>query len=226
MFRAIRVARSMDTPAGNRVRSATGQTQQEQWRRGIPGSPMAGRFGSERSHKTKLAIESPIPPSRFICFRGATVDSHAQLKLLGMCVSSYSCSPKYITDNLPEFLEHQSLTAYIPATDPARPVPAGNLLAPPYHPYESDDWMSIGHWAWWEGAAPGDSEDLTKTKEILSNRFRVIYVTTVPATIFLMVISFFVLTVALTMISRQSLRLNWNVNLISACPFLCNRLNV
>ncbi len=120
---------------------------------------------------TKLAIESPIPPSRFICFRGATVDSHARLRLLGMHVSSYSCSPEYITDDLPEFLEHQSQAAYIPATDPARPVPAGNLLASPCHPYESDDWMSIGHWAWWEGAAPGDSEDRTKSKAILSNPF-------------------------------------------------------
>ena len=55
---------------------------------------------------------------------------------------------------VPEWVTAVVAPTLVPPLPEPAVSPEGNLLAPPFQPYDSEAWTAIGGWSWWEGAAP------------------------------------------------------------------------
>jgi hypothetical protein len=93
-------------------------------------------------------------PARYIVLEGASDDARAALELHELRVAEYSAPLRRIDYPLPDEVLAGVQPAWLPEIPADAPSLAGNLLAGPLHPYDSDAWMSVGNWSWWEGAAP------------------------------------------------------------------------
>jgi hypothetical protein len=111
-----------------------------------------------RDSHIPLSVVRDLPTDqgafRYVILEGCTDDALAELELHELRVAEYSAPVWRIDYPLPDEVLRGVQAAWRPEIPDHAQPPTGNLLADPFHPYDSDAWMSVGNWSWWEGAAP------------------------------------------------------------------------
>ncbi len=101
----------------------------------------------------------PAPPGDFavgcVVLDQHSLDAHSYGEVSDLVVRGFSAPLRRVDEFAPEAVTAQALPAWRPAP-PKGPAPFTELLAAPYHPYDSAAWSTIGSWCWWSGEAPAD----------------------------------------------------------------------
>lgn len=102
-----------------------------------------------------------VPPfwkaARYLRILGSSPDAHAKVDLLDVRVSSFAAPLQKATATVPRELSSTVSPSFVPQVQDPVPLFGMNLLSPPHDPYSSCEWMSVGNWSWWSGAAPSAS---------------------------------------------------------------------
>jgi hypothetical protein len=99
---------------------------------------------------------------RYLLFDGGTRDRRAEMEILGIQVASYDRPLDRAEDAQPKEVDGRVVPAVVPPVKSVHSAFNVNLLAGDLNPYESDAWMPIGYWAWWNSDTPGDAPKAIK----------------------------------------------------------------